>query len=205
MEKLAEVAHRLNTALNATRLAEDKLPALFFFTDEARTPDPLGAITRLPTECAVVFRHYGVNERAALARQVVELCHRQRRKCLIAEDVELARLVGADGLHMTERMLREQSTLLRSQEDWIITAAAHSAEALKIAGEIGVDAAFLSPVFATKSHPGGEPLGAQRFAELVHTADLPVYALGGVTDKTAPQLLGSGAVGIGAIGALLSE
>jgi len=35
--------------------------------------------------------------------------------------------------------------------------------------------------------------------ELVATTRLPVYALGGVSEATAPQLMGSGAVGIAAI------
>ena len=203
--KLPEVAQALNKALSRAHPAGPILPALFFFTDEERTPDPLPAIAELPEDCGVVFRHYGAPDRAKLAARTVKACHNQGRICLIAADLALALRLGADGLHMPEHMLRKRSKTVSAREGWIITTAAHSAGALKIAGDEGADAAFLSPVFETISHPDTEALGVTRFAELVRAALLPVYALGGVTNETAPQLLGSGAVGIGAMGGLLGD
>ncbi len=179
------------------------MPALFFFTDERRTPDPVALIKTLPKGCGVIFRHYDVVDRSDLARHVVLECRAQGRMCLIAGDVKLALLVGADGLHFSEHMLEERKAIPRADENWISTAAVHSAKALESAVKKGADAVFLSPVFPTASHPKAEALGSLAFAGIVTASDLPVYALGGVTTKTAPQLLSSGAVGIGAIGALL--
>lgn len=198
--KLAEVARALNADHPEGTGAGRRLPPLFFFTDEARAPDPLHILERLPPDCGVVFRHYGAADRLGLARAVVAACRQDGRLCLVAGDEEFAAEAAADGLHVPEhvlRMLTDRPNLA------LVTAAAHSADALTNAANLGLDAAFLSPVFATRSHRDAKPLGAPKFAEIVAAARIPVYALGGVTDETASRLEASGAVGIAAIGAFL--
>jgi len=193
--KLAEVAR----ALNAAHPAHAGLPPLFFFTDEHRTPEPLHVVAGLPDGCGVVFRHSGVAARAALARAVLALCRDQDRVMLVAGDANLALEVGADGIHLPARMLRTLTELPSAQ---LITAAVHNEAEIRAGEELGVDAVFLSPVFRTASHPDGVVLGIGKFAELVAATRLPVYALGGVSQTTAPRLLGSWAVGIAAIDGL---
>jgi len=41
------------------------LPALLFFTDPARTPDPAADAANLPKGAAVVYRAFGAPERPA--------------------------------------------------------------------------------------------------------------------------------------------
>jgi thiamine-phosphate pyrophosphorylase len=47
---------------------------------------------------------------------------------------------------------------------------------------------MLSPVFPTRSHPGGETLGIARFYELAALSEIPVIALGGMTAERARAL-----------------
>ena len=112
------------------------------------------------------------------------------------------RRVGAHGVHLPERAIRRAGAV-RWQRDWLITAAAHSPAALRSAASAGADAALLSPVFATASHPDVRALGPRRFAALAHASPLPVYALGGIDSTRARLLQGSGAVGIAGIGGLI--
>ncbi|WP_343868577.1 thiamine phosphate synthase, partial [Caenispirillum bisanense] len=56
------------------------------------------------------------------------------------------------------------------------------------AAVLGADAALLSPVFPTRSHPGAATLGPWRFSLWAGAARLPVVALGGVTAATARRL-----------------
>ena len=81
----------------------------------------------------------------------------------------------------------------------LVTVAAHSAGALIRAREAGADAAILSPVFATRSRSGNEPLGPEGFQGLTEQAKIPVYALGGVTHRNVEQLSGRRACGVCAI------
>lgn len=64
------------------------------------------------------------------------------------------------------------------------------------------DAVFVSPVFATASHPERGALGATRFAALVGESTA-AYALGGIETKTIRQLVAHRIVGIGLIGGWL--
>ena len=47
---------------------------------------------------------------------------------------------------------------------------------------------MLSPVFVTRSHPGGKALGATRFHALATRSALPVIALGGMDPARAREL-----------------
>ena len=173
------------------------LPPLLWLTDPARAPDPVAVARRLPRGCGVVLRHYDAPDRADLARRLAAVCRARGLVLLVGADAALAAAVGAHGVHLPEWDTRWGA---RRHEWRLLTAAAHSAGALRRAA--GADAALLSPVFATVSHPGAPPLGPARFAELTAGSPLPVYALGGVTAAAAPALRGSGAAGIAAVGAL---
>jgi thiamine-phosphate pyrophosphorylase len=65
----------------------------------------------------------------------------------------------------------------------------------------GARLVFLSPAFATASHPGAPSLGPIRWAALAGRAGIPVLALGGI-DGASIRRLGRKAQGAGAIGAL---
>ncbi len=71
------------------------------------------------------------------------------------------------------------------------TASVHNYRELIAAHRAGVDLIFLSPVFPTRSHPGGPTLGRRRFAELALRARVPVIALGGITAHRARSLKGA--------------
>lgn len=188
-------------------LGGGSLPRLIFVTDSRRTPDPVATILRLPPGSAVIFRHHELVplSRLALARVLRAATTARRVKLLIADDMRMALDVGADGVHFSERALQRAGTRLRKLPDWVVTAAAHSIPALRRAAQAGVTAALLSPVFATMSHPGVAPLGSLRFAAWVHSSSIPVYGLGGITERNARRLRGSGAVGIAAIDGLTSR
>ena len=71
--------------------------------------------------------------------------------------------------------------------DWVITVAAHSARALHAPL---ADAALLSPVFYTRSHPGARFLTPARARLIARASLVPVLALGGVNDRNAALLAG---------------
>ena len=195
-ETLAEAAAGLK------RAAGSALPALVLMTDSARLADPLPAARVLPAGSAVILRHYGAPDREALARRLAALARRRGLRLLIGGDAALARRVGAAGVHLPARAAALARTV-RWRVEWLVTIAAHSPAALERAAGAGADAALLSPVFATASHPAARPLGPHRFAALARASALPVYALGGIAPARARLLRGSGAVGIAALGGLV--
>jgi thiamine-phosphate pyrophosphorylase len=196
---LASLARRLNREAGA-----EHLPPLILMTDDVRLPDPVPAVRTLPPGSGVILRHYGSPDRAALARALLPLCRAREIVLLVAGDPALAAAIGADGLHLPEAMVRPMAghVLPFQRRGWIVTAAAHTPDALRRAARAGADAALLAPVFATASHPDVRPIGALRFAAWCRAATLPVYALGGIDAVTGRRLLNSGAAGIAGIGAI---
>lgn len=160
------------------------LPRLWLMTDERQGEALWRALERLPEGSGVVFRHYGLAgpDRRKLFERVRGVSRRRRLTLLVAGTP----LPGADGVH------GRRGRGLRS-------ASAHNLRELKAAERAGADIVFLSPVFATRSHPEASPLGARRFALLAHQAKVPVIALGGMNAQRFRTL--GGAYGWAAIDA----
>ncbi|MCR6629448.1 MAG: thiamine phosphate synthase [Magnetospirillum sp.] len=198
---LANVVRRQKAAGNGP----GGVPALVLVTDERRLPDPAAVLARLPAGAAVLFRHYGVAGREALARDLMRLARARRLVFLVAgADWRLAARVGAHGVHLPEAVARglvEPGLRLWLRRGKRLTVACHDRPALARAARLGAEAALLSPVFPTASHPGAKALGALRFAQWAARSGVPVIALGGVTSVTAKAL--RGAAGLAAIGGLV--
>jgi thiamine-phosphate pyrophosphorylase len=163
-------------------------------TDPQRTPDPVAAAHDLPRGMGVIYRSFGNPNAVQIARALRRVCTARGLLLLIGADAALAARAGADGVHLPERLASRAPRLRR--QGWIVTAAAHSAKALRARG---VDAFLLSPAFESRSPSAGKPLGPLRVARLVRLARAPVYALGGVNARTVRRLKGSGVVGIAAV------
>lgn len=175
---------------------EKPLPPLLFVTDPQRTPDPEAVAAQLPAGCGVIYRTFGAPDALARAKALKAIAVERGLVLLIGADDALASACGAHGLHLPEQQAARARDLGRANPDWLLTAAAHGPEAVRRAAEAGCDAALVSTVFASRSASAGAPMGVPAFRALVQAAPLPVYALGGVTLETAPDLAGSGAQGL---------
>lgn len=174
---------------------EKPLPRLLFVTDPQRTPDPEAVAARLPAGCGVIYRAFGAPDALPRAKALRAIAEDRGLILLIGADGGLAAASGAHGVHLPEIRTDEARALRQAHPDWLLTAAAHSREAAVRAAEAGCDAALVSTVFASRSASAGPPMGVPAFIALVQASPLPVYALGGVTLETAPDLTGSGAQG----------
>jgi thiamine-phosphate pyrophosphorylase len=174
------------------------LPALLFFTDPARTPDPEAVAARLPRGAGVVYRHFGAPDGEAQARRLLAIARERGLKLLVGQDAALARRIGADGVHLPERLAHRAAALKRANPRWIVTSAAHSLAAARASQ---ADAVVLSVAFPSRSPSAGAALGPIRLAARVRAAGRPAYALGGVNMKTARRLSDAGLVGLAAVDA----
>lgn len=178
-----------------------RLPPLLFFTDPERTPRPWEIAERLPAGAGVVYRSFGAPDAHETALRLREISRSRGVSLLIGLDEALAEAVGADGVHLPERAIGEAAALSARRPGWIITAAFHDRTPLPVL--TGLDALVVSPVFpAGGASAVSPPLGVSRLTELAGTVGLPIYALGGIDAKNAPELEGSGACGIAGIGSI---
>ena len=129
------------------------------------------------------------------SRQVLVLARAYQATVMINGNAELAREIGADGVHFTSSQLMAMSS--RPDPAYgLCGVSCHNAEELFAAEQLGFDFAVLGPVQSTLSHPELSPLGWRRFAALIRGYSLPVYALGGLHPEDLPIAREMGAHGI---------
>lgn len=184
------------------------LPALLVLSDR-RQAGRLGLVATLSAAVAggaraVVLREKDLepDERTELGGTLVELLAAVGGTVLVAgADVELARTIGADGLH-----LASADPFPEERNGLVVGRSCHDAGELRDAGAEGVDYATVSPVFATSSKPGyGPALATAGLIELVGNATVPVVALGGITPANARSCLAAGAAGVAVMGAVMGS
>lgn len=163
-----------------------ELPQLWMMTDERQGEALWRALTRLPAGSAVVFRHKATQatERRRLFDRVRRIARARGLVLLLAGDEAKARRWGADGAHHREPHAPRYGS-----------APAHDLREIRAAERSGAGAILLSPLHATRSHPGCGTLGRMRFAALARATRLPVIALGGVD-----RIRGRAAMQVGAYG-----
>jgi thiamine-phosphate pyrophosphorylase len=134
----------------------------------------------------VIFRHYelGMQARRDLFRKVARICRRRGHILLLADKNAAARSWHADGAH-NRTEVRLAACSLRS-------APVHNAAEIFEARRKNADIMFLSPIFATRSHPDKAPLGAYQFRRLAALCgSAKVIALGGMTAQKAMMFKGN--------------
>jgi 8-oxo-dGTP diphosphatase len=143
----------------------------------------------------IQFREKGLpaDTLPALATDVVKRAHARGARVLINGDVELARSIGADGVHLAATQIAR----MESRPDFsLVGASCHTREELNHAAAINLDFAVLGAVKNTLTHPGQSPMGWERFQALMVNAPIPVYGIGGLAPGDLPQAQQCGAHGI---------
>jgi thiamine-phosphate pyrophosphorylase len=194
-------------------------PRLIVITDLSAAPaqEWIERLTRLATlarggSLAVLLRDHqlGARERLAFGRVLRALTRQRGQELWLADRLDLAILLEADGLHLGEASVTAESVA----PFWSgrVSRAWHTPkiDATNEHELSGVGALLLSPILSPRKGRAplgvaalgglGEPLRARNSAY-----PLMIYALGGVTAATAPECLAAGAQGIAVIGAALSD
>lgn len=148
----------------------------------------------------VQLRAKSLNEDAYLKRaeQALALCRRYQARLILNGDPALLEHVDADGVHLPSRTLMALEHRPIATGKWL-AASTHDPEQLAQAAAIGCDFVTFSPLRITPSHPDAAPVGWHDFQQLVETAAMPVFALGGVTRGDIDQARAVGAQGIASI------
>ena len=113
------------------------------------------------------------------AAHFVDVCKQfEGIKSFIHQKVDLAKELGAYGVHFTSVQIEEIPHAKEFGLEVIISAHTHE-EVLK-AEKLGADAVTYSPIFTS---PGkGEPKGVDDLKELVKKSNIKVFALGGIVE-----------------------
>ncbi len=135
----------------------------------------------------------------ALALEVKPLVKRYNARLFINDRADIAVMVGADGVHLTETSVQARK-VKNNFPDLIVGVSTHSLEGAHLAETQGADFITFSPIYETPSKAGyGPPQGLDPLREVTQAVRLPVLALGGITLHRVPKCLEHGAFGVAVI------
>lgn len=152
--------------------SQPQWPRYWLMTDERIGARLWDAIEALPSgRGGIVLRHYHLarEDRLALGRDVAQAAAQRDLLLAVAGDARLAERLGAALLHQPA-----------APEPMPFSRAVHDEQQAEAARVEGAALVFVSPVFATRSHPQAAPLGMERAARLARLAARPAIALGGM-------------------------
>jgi thiamine-phosphate pyrophosphorylase len=160
------------------------LPTLWLISDARNDAALEAALATLPGGSGFIYRHYHLPgpERFLRFRKLRRIAKARGHVVILADSALTAREWGADGIYGAPR------SLVPRRAGLLHLATAHDMGELGLAARLGADAALLSPVFPTRSHPGGAVLGPVRFRLLARQSRLPIIALGGMSASRARGL-----------------
>jgi thiamine-phosphate diphosphorylase len=136
-------------------------------------------------------------------REVAETVRAAGALLVVNDSLELARFLGADGLHLGP----EDLPLEEARREWagILGASVRTVEAARRAAAAGADYLGVGPVFGTATKPDAPgAIGAARVAEIAAAVTVPVIGIGGIAAGNAAQVIRAGAAGVAVIAAIVA-
>jgi len=132
-------------------------------------------------------------ELEALILRIKKILQHTNVRIIINSSIDLAYEYELDGVHLNSKQLHE---LKYFPKDLLVGASCHSENDLKVAEEKNADFAVLGSVKKTLTHPDLEPIGWVEFNKLVNNSNIPIYSIGGMTDRDILSSLKYGGIGI---------
>ncbi|MCI6486450.1 MAG: thiamine phosphate synthase [Candidatus Limivicinus sp.] len=154
----------------------------------------------------VQLREKALDEEGFLAEalELRALCRRYGVPFIVNDNVDIAIRCGADGVHVGQEDMKADDVRRRVGERMIIGVSAHTVEEARRAVENGADYLGVGAVFstATKTNVGNMPFETLR--EICRAVEIPVVAIGGISQKNIMQLSGSGVDGVAVVSAIFA-
>ena len=128
------------------------------------------------------------------AGMLVEVCHHQDVPLLINDDIELARRVGAAGVHLGRDDASVEQARRRLGDTAIIGVSCYNRlEDARHACDAGASYLAFGRFFPSTTKPGAVPAQSALLAAAHTYCQLPIAAIGGITPENGAELVAAGA------------
>lgn len=142
------------------------------------------------------------------ATAIVRLAHARGASVIVNDRADIARLAGADGVHIGQDDLSPRAVRSLVGPAAVVGLSTHTIEQLARAVDEPVSYVAIGPVFGTTTKVTGHGrVGLEMVREAAprtRARGLPLVAIGGITLETAPSVIQAGADSVAVIGDLLA-
>ncbi|MGN0429150.1 MAG: thiamine phosphate synthase [Acetatifactor sp.] len=139
------------------------------------------------------------------ALEVQKICKKYRVPLIINDDVELAKKINADGVHVGQSDLDAGTARTILGPDKIIGVTAKTVEQARAAQRAGADYLGSGAIFGTGTKPDAKPMTMELLREIVNAVDIPVVAIGGIDSSNAYKLAKTGIAGIAVVNGIFGK
>ena len=143
------------------------------------------------------------------ASAIVALAHRAHAHVIVNDRADIARLSGADGVHVGQDDLAPVLVRRLMSEQAMVGLSTHTLEQVNAAVGQPISYVAIGPVFDTRTKPSHNRAigldGVREAARAARAAGLPLVAIGGIALESAPAVIGAGADSVAVISDLLVD
>ena len=150
-------------------------------------------------------KHLDDTDMLAEAKTISALCRAYHVPFILNDNVPLAKLCGADGVHVGQDDLSAAEARRLLGPDKIIGVSAQTVEQAILAEQRGADYLGVGAVFHTGSKADAEDVSHETLTAICNAVKIPVIAIGGITRDNVTELSGSGICGIAVISAIFAQ
>lgn len=145
-----------------------------------------------PFEVILREKDLSDDEYCDLAKEIIEE-NNEYKKILALNRPEIALELGIENVHLTMQQLMEQG---RPSFIKRVGVSVHSAEEAETAQKLGADYLIAGHIYATDCKKGVPPRGIEFFRGVCESVDIPVFAIGGISENNFNEPLENGGTGV---------
>ena len=138
------------------------------------------------------------------AFEIKKLCRQYNVPFIINDNVEIARKINADGVHVGQSDMKAGNVRTILGEDKILGVSAQTVEQALLAEKEGADYLGVGAVFPTGSKMDADDVSYETLKEICSAVSIPVVAIGGIGAGNVLKLENSGISGIAVISAIFA-
>lgn len=139
------------------------------------------------------------------AVNIKELCKKNKVPFVINDDVDIAIKMDADGVHVGQSDMEAGNVREKLGPDKIIGVSAHTVEQAIRAEKRGADYLGVGAVFPTGSKDDAEDVSFETLKAICENVNIPVIAIGGISNSNVLELANTGICGIAVISAIFAK
>ena len=180
----------------ASSATKDRLKGLYAITDESLIAEEKFSETieaALRGGASIIqYRDKSANQAKRLqqAAMLRELCNRYDATCIINDDIELAKAVAADGVHLGRDDTAISSARQELGADAIIGISCYDDIGLAVTAEQNsADYVAFGTMFSSPTKPDAVCAGPDTITQARKQLNIPICAIGGINESNILQLV----------------
>lgn len=150
-------------------------------------------------------KHLSEEEFLEEARRMKAVCAKYHVPLLINDNVEIALAVDADGVHVGQSDMEAEDVRAKLGPDKIIGVTAKTVEQALLAEKHGADYLGSGAVFGTSTKEDASKMDHKVLKQICQAVNIPVVAIGGITEENVAELAGNGICGVAVVSAIFAK